>query len=176
MNYAPGVRYIYGYIGLIERLRGHSQSHNATTGFLCHCITKLAWTNDNGQPKFCYARVLAYTANFSCQDRSSENLVSIRDLAQGLVCAPHTRSHTGTNLQFWRFADIQEWPGFSPPFFLFLSRSYFPFPRGRKRSGMSLLGGQTMFHVCVYVDTKRSGGKMTFFKLIPKRSISFLNS
>ena len=105
--FAPCYRYIYGYIGLIERLG--AASANTTTSFLCHVITKLTWDRGNNQQGVAYGRVLAYSSNFSAQDRAAENLLSIRDFVQGYVCATTGSGHSGTNLAFWRFADLQEW-------------------------------------------------------------------
>ena len=105
-HFAPCYRYVYGYIGLIERLE--TPSANTATSFLCHVITKITWERANGQQGICYARILAYSSNFSAQDRASENLISIRDFVQGYVCSTSGRAHTGTNLAFWRFADLQE--------------------------------------------------------------------
>ena len=105
-HFAPTYRYVYGYVGLIERLR--ADSANTTTSFLRHVITKITWDRDNGQTGIAYGRVLAYASNFSTQERASGNLISIRDFAQGYISATTGRTHSGTNLAFWRFADLQE--------------------------------------------------------------------
>ena len=57
--YAPDVRYIYGYVGFIERLRGTC----STSGrFLCHVATKLTW-KDDGVGKFRLSRSLPFFHN-----------------------------------------------------------------------------------------------------------------
>ena len=103
---ASQFRYVYGFIGLIERLK--KSSANTTTSFMCHVITKITWINRDGSPGACYARVLAYSSNFSAQDRANEALISIRDFVQGYVVATSGTSHSGANLGFWRFADLAE--------------------------------------------------------------------
>ena len=105
-------RYIFGYIGLIQRLIG-KPSQNTRTGFLAHVITKITWIDTGNYStgpvrKCCFARVLAYTSNFTHREYAQECTISIRDLVQGYVQQPHTRGHTGRNLQFWRFSDATE--------------------------------------------------------------------
>ena len=106
MFFAPAYRYVYGYIGLIERLE--RASANTTTSFMCHVIIKITWDRGNAEQGVAYGRVLAYSSNFSAQGRAAGNLISIRDFVQGYVCATSGRNHSGTNLAFWRFADLQE--------------------------------------------------------------------
>ena len=111
-------RYIFGFIGLIQRLPSGKQSRNTNTAFLCHVITKITWIDTGNYEtgpvrRCCFGRVLAYTSNCTHRDYMAENTISIRDIVQGYVMQPHTKGHTGCNLQFWRYSDTTEYRVFA---------------------------------------------------------------
>ena len=117
---SPVSRYAYGYIGMIVRLRGPA---NTTAIFLCHVSLNLTWKDDDGRNKCCFARVLEYSANFPDRNPASGQLVSPRDLAQWYISTANTQTHTGSKLQFWRFADVRGRPF---TFLYFMRYFYFP--------------------------------------------------
>ena len=107
MEYAPCRRFIYGYVGVIERLR--TQSANTTTSFARHVIAKLTrYSEPSGETRHCYARALAYSANFAGPYRATESCISIGDFPQWHISATHSNEHTGGNSQRWKFAEIRE--------------------------------------------------------------------
>ena len=101
-------RYVYGYVGATIRLSG---PRNTSTSFLCRIVVEIGWVDD-GPPypenRCCFARAMAYSADFADKFIGSEFTVSIRDFAQCMITAPHSNRHTGPNLKFWRFANMAE--------------------------------------------------------------------
>ena len=115
MDIASIYRYVFGYIGLIQRVAPDKRSQNTNTSFMCHVVLKISWvhTRDPAGPRrqCCFARVLAYSSNFATRDYSSENLLSIRDAVSGYVMKPSTEKHSGCNLQYWNFASMDDYLG-----------------------------------------------------------------
>ena len=102
-------RYAFGYIGSIKRLP--QGSANTSTSFVCNVVIKIAREGDSvpySEYRCCFARVLAYTADYPDTFLGPESIVSVRDFAQGTIAAPHSKTHAWTNFNFRRFAYFTE--------------------------------------------------------------------